>query len=94
VCFEPSSSPAVLTSNLILHSNVFLGLAYDKLNRTNESEQAYLAATRIKDNDRTAWQGLITLYDRLGGPKLGAYREAVVKLGKILADWYGLVYQT
>ncbi|KAJ5296779.1 D-isomer specific 2-hydroxyacid dehydrogenase NAD-binding [Penicillium atrosanguineum] len=68
------------------HANVFLGLAYDKLNHSDDSEQAYLAATRIKPDDRTAWQGLITLYDRLGGPKLGAYREAIIKLGQILAD--------
>jgi superkiller protein 3 len=72
---------------------VFLGLAYDKLNRNDDSEQAYLAATRVKDDDRTAWQGLIGLYDRQGGPKLGAYREAVLKLGQILADRYELVYR-
>jgi superkiller protein 3 len=70
---------------------VFLGLAYDKLNHSDDSEQAYLAATRIKPEDRTAWQGLITLYDRLGGPKLAAYREAIIKLGQILADEYVLL---
>lgn len=68
--------------------NVFLGLAQDKRNENAESEKAYLAATRIKESDRTAWQGLINLYQKQGSHKLDAYREAVLKLGKIYADAY------
>ena len=68
--------------------NVFAGLANDKLNRLEEAEKAYLAATRIKDNDRTAWQGLISLYEKQGSQKLDSYHEAVIKLGKIFADKY------
>jgi superkiller protein 3 len=58
------------------------------LNQNEAAEEAYSAATRIKDNDRTAWQGLIGLYEKQGGSKLDAYHEAVLKLGKIFADRY------
>ncbi|KAF7714850.1 Uncharacterized protein PECH_000021 [Penicillium ucsense] len=68
------------------HANVFLGLANDRLNNFEASEAAYLAATRIKDSDRTAWQGLINLYEKQGGSKLDAYHNAVLKLGIIFAD--------
>ncbi|KAJ5692508.1 hypothetical protein N7462_001931 [Penicillium macrosclerotiorum] len=68
------------------HAHVFLGLANDKLNKNDDSENAYIAATRIKDSDRTAWQGLISLYEKQGGQKLDAYHEAVLRLGKIFAD--------
>jgi hypothetical protein len=71
-------------------SAVFLGLANDKLNQNEASEEAYLAATRIKENDRIAWQGLISLYEKQGGLKLDAYHDAVLKLGKIFADRYGM----
>ncbi|KKA20304.1 Translation repressor/antiviral protein Ski3 [Rasamsonia emersonii CBS 393.64] len=47
------------------HANVFLGLAQDKLGKPDQAEKAYVAATRIKDNDKTAWQGLINLYMRM-----------------------------
>lgn len=68
--------------------NVFLGLAQDKLNKNAEAEQAYLAATRIKGDDRTAWQGLINLYQKQGSYKLDSYREAVLKLGQVYAEVY------
>ncbi|KAJ5594172.1 uncharacterized protein N7459_000380 [Penicillium hispanicum] len=68
------------------HANVFLGLANDKLNKNDDSEQAYLAATRIKANDRTAWQGLISLYEKQGSQKLDVYREAVLHLGQLFVD--------
>jgi tetratricopeptide (TPR) repeat protein len=69
-------------------SAVFLGLANDKLNQYEAAEEAYLAATRIKGNDRIAWQGLINLYEKQGGSKLDVYHDAVLKLGKIFADRY------
>ncbi|EAW09473.1 SKI complex subunit tetratricopeptide repeat protein SKI3 [Aspergillus clavatus NRRL 1] len=68
------------------HANVFLGLALDKLNKNDESERAYLAATRAKEDDKTAWQGLINLYEKQGGYKLDAYYEAVLRLGVIFAE--------
>lgn len=68
--------------------HVFLGLAQDKLGKTEEAESSYLAASRIKDTDKTAWQGLITLYEKQGSNKLDAYRDVTVKLGQILAEKY------
>ncbi|CAG7918435.1 unnamed protein product [Penicillium olsonii] len=68
------------------HALVFLGLACEKLNKNDESENAYIAATRIKADDRTAWQGLLSLYDKQGGSRLDSYHQVVVNLGKILAD--------
>ncbi|KAE8350727.1 hypothetical protein BDV28DRAFT_150674 [Aspergillus coremiiformis] len=68
------------------HANVFLGLALDKLDQTRDAENAYLAATRAKENDKIAWQGLISLYEKQGSNRLDSYREAVIKLCQILAE--------
>ncbi|KAJ5623263.1 hypothetical protein N7490_011868 [Penicillium lividum] len=68
------------------NANLFLGLASDKLRKVQDSETAYLAATRIKPKERPAWQGLIGLYEKQGGQKLDDYHDAVLKLGLILAD--------
>ncbi|KAL4870777.1 hypothetical protein BDV12DRAFT_43928 [Aspergillus spectabilis] len=68
------------------HANVFLGLAHDKLNNYNEAEKAYLAATRIKSDDKTGWQGLISLYEKQGNQKLEQYLDVVLKLGQVFAD--------
>ncbi|PKY08061.1 TPR-like protein [Aspergillus campestris IBT 28561] len=68
------------------HANVFLGLALDKLSKTNEAEKAYLAATRVKADDKTAWQGLANLYEKQGNLKLEPYREAVVHLARIYGE--------
>ena len=77
----------LIIANFVLR-NVFLGLAQDKLNKNSDAEKAYLAATRAKENDRTAWQGLISLYEKQGGHKLDDYRDAVLKLGQIFAEEY------
>ncbi|KMU75265.1 hypothetical protein CISG_10356 [Coccidioides immitis RMSCC 3703] len=58
------------------HAHVFLGLALDKLNDADASERAYINATKLKADDKTAWQGLINLYERLGGKKLDDYASA------------------
>ncbi|EKV19233.1 Translation repressor/antiviral protein Ski3, putative [Penicillium digitatum] len=68
------------------HANVFLGLASDRLNRNNDAENAYSAATDINPNDKTAWQGLISLYEKQGGCNHDGYHKAVIALGKIFAD--------
>ncbi|THC96519.1 hypothetical protein EYZ11_004018 [Aspergillus tanneri] len=68
------------------HANVFLGLALDKCNNSNDAEKAYHAATRIKQRDKTAWQGLVNLYEKQGNHKLDSYREAVINLGHIFAE--------
>jgi len=71
-----------------LSRHVFLGLAQDKIGKNDEAEQAYLAATRIKDSDKTAWQGLVALYEKQGSKKLNGYRDATLKLGEIFAEAY------
>ncbi|KAN0071068.1 hypothetical protein V8E54_010499 [Elaphomyces granulatus] len=68
------------------HANLFLGLALDKLGNNYEAENAYLAAIRIKGGDKTAWQGLILLYEKQGNLKLDAYREATLSLGQIYSE--------
>ncbi|KAL4879611.1 hypothetical protein BJY04DRAFT_193255 [Aspergillus karnatakaensis] len=68
------------------HANVFLGLAHDKLNNYPEAERAYLAATESKGNDKTGWQGLISLYEKQGSQKLDQYRDVVINLGQVFAD--------
>ncbi|PLB52740.1 putative translation repressor/antiviral protein Ski3 [Aspergillus steynii IBT 23096] len=68
------------------HANVFLGLALDRLNQTQDAEKAYLAATRVKEGEKTAWQGLISVYEKQGSLKLDSYREAVLNLGQIFAE--------
>lgn len=68
--------------------NVFLGLALDKLGKNEDSEKAYVAAIRAKDNDKTAWQGLINLYEKQGGQKLDSYRDAALKLALLFGEEY------
>ncbi|KAJ5725876.1 TPR-like protein [Penicillium malachiteum] len=67
-------------------ANLYLGVATDRLNKLEESEAAYLAATRIKPTERTPWQGLIVLYEKQGNQKLDAYHTAVLSYGQTLAD--------
>lgn len=69
--------------------NVFLGLSLDKLGKNEDSEKAYIAAIQAKDNDKTAWQGLINLYENQGGQKVDAYRDAAVKLALLFGEEYG-----
>lgn len=73
---------------------MFLGLAQDKLNNYDEAERAYTAASKIKPDDRTAWQGLIKLYEKQGDSKLDRYNDAVVKLGHIFATACVLTFPT
>ncbi|TPX22881.1 Superkiller protein 3 [Coccidioides immitis] len=68
------------------HAHVFLGLALDKLNDADASERAYINATKLKADDKTAWQGLINLYERLGGKKLDDYASAVIRLCHIFGE--------
>jgi hypothetical protein len=71
--------------------NVFLGLACDRLNKNHDAENAYHAALGINPNDRTAWQGLISLYEKQGGCDHAGYHKAVIALGKIFAEKYALI---
>ena len=72
--------------NSISFRHVFLGLALDKLKLYDEAEQAYQTATKIKDNDRTAWQGLLNLYESQGSSKLDNYGSTVIRLCQIFAE--------
>ncbi|KAL8901155.1 MAG: hypothetical protein Q9192_000690 [Flavoplaca navasiana] len=65
------------------HANVFLGLAFEKQNRPENSEKSYRAATLLKGNDPLAWQGLISLYEQQGGRKLDEYHNAASQLAAI-----------
>ncbi|KAJ5918059.1 hypothetical protein N7454_010434 [Penicillium verhagenii] len=73
------------------YANVYLGLANDKLRKLQDAETAYLAATRIKPEEPTAWQGLIGLYDKQGSAKLDAYHDAALALGLVFAERQGKV---
>jgi len=61
------------------------------LNKNADAEIAYLGATRIKADDRAAWQGLVSLYDKQGSSKLDSYHNVVVQLGKLFADRYAVL---
>ncbi|KAH6623552.1 hypothetical protein F5144DRAFT_632881 [Chaetomium tenue] len=67
-------------------AHVFLAFALDKVNKLDEAETAYLAATRLKPSDPQAWQGLIKLYERQRGKKLKQYQHAALKLAEIFRD--------
>lgn len=77
-----------MTNRLCFHRHVFLGLAYDRLKIIEEAESAYSAATDINAEDKTAWQGLVSLYEKQGGCEHDGYRQAVIALGKIFANKY------
>ncbi|KAI9825314.1 MAG: hypothetical protein M1819_000560 [Sarea resinae] len=65
------------------HANVFLGLALDKQGNFEEAIKAYDAATKIKDNDALAWQGLVNLYENQTVKNVDDYRQAAVRLAEI-----------
>lgn len=64
-------------------SNVFLGRGLDGAGRDEEAAKAYLAATRIKENEASAWQGLIRLYEKQGKAILDGYRHAALRLAEV-----------
>ncbi|KAI4263989.1 MAG: hypothetical protein L6R42_000897 [Xanthoria sp. 1 TBL-2021] len=65
------------------HANVFLGLAFEKQNRNEDSEKSYRAAALLKGSDPLAWQGLISLYEQQGGRKLDEYHDATSHLASV-----------
>ncbi|QSZ31450.1 hypothetical protein DSL72_001015 [Monilinia vaccinii-corymbosi] len=64
-------------------ANIFLGFAYSKQSKYPEAEEAYGAATKIKDGEPHAWQGLIQLYEKQGGARVGQYQVAALRLAQI-----------
>ncbi|KAL8711082.1 MAG: hypothetical protein Q9220_004463 [cf. Caloplaca sp. 1 TL-2023] len=75
------------------HANVFLGLAFEKQGRNEESEKAYRAAASLKASDPLAWQGLISLYEQQGGRKLSEYHDAATHLATLLMEMYVVVQE-
>ncbi|KAK2745221.1 Superkiller protein 3 [Onygenales sp. PD_40] len=65
------------------HGHVFLGLALYRLNKVDEAEAAYRTATTIKPDDRTAWQGLLSLYEKYDARDMDRYHDTVATLCKI-----------
>ena len=68
------------------NANVFLGLAYEKQDQYEASEKAYRAALKLKDKDPLAWQGLVTLYEKQAGTKLGEYHDAAIHLAEVFME--------
>ncbi|RDL31795.1 TPR-like protein [Venustampulla echinocandica] len=64
-------------------ANIFLGFALSKQNNYTDAEKAYDSATKIKESDPQAWQGLIQVYEKQGGEAVGRYQVAVLKLAAI-----------
>lgn len=69
---------------LHLHSSlksryVFLGVAYAGLDNGEEAEKAYQRAIEINPDQLLAWQGLISLYE-----KLNNYQELLSTMDQVL----------
>ncbi|KAA8566592.1 hypothetical protein EYC84_009138 [Monilinia fructicola] len=54
-----------------------------KQSKYPEAEEAFDAAARIKEGEPHAWQGLIQLYEKQGGAKVGQYQIAALRLAQI-----------
>ena len=68
------------------HAQVFLGLALEKQDQYDASEAAYTAATRVKDKDLLAWQGLVSLYEKQAGKKLDQYHDAALRAAELYME--------
>ena len=64
------------------HAQVFRGLALEKQNDYDASETAYMAATKIKEKDLLAWQGLVSLFEKQAGKKLDQYHDAALRVAE------------
>lgn len=65
------------------HAFVFLGLAYERQDKNQESEEAYRSATNVKSQEPLAWQGLVTLYEKNAAEFLDKYHDAALRLAEI-----------
>lgn len=67
--------------------HILLAFALDKKGRLEEAENTYLAATRLKPEEKEAWQGLVRLYPNLDTTKkFKQHQHAVLKLAEIFRD--------
>ena len=71
-----------------LVSNVFLGLAFEKLNKYDEAEKVYYVAADSKPKDPLSWQGLITLFEKQASKRIDQYQQAALHLAKYYMDVY------
>ncbi|KAI9658114.1 MAG: Superkiller protein 3 [Trizodia sp. TS-e1964] len=65
------------------HANVFSGIAFEKQSKYEASVDSYRKAIKTKGNDPLAWQGLISLYEKLGGKEIGECQKATVQLAEL-----------
>ena len=72
------------------NSNVFLGLAMEKLDRHDDAARAYQTAIAGKSNDPLAWQGLINLYEKQGQQKVDDYHRAALKLAELYMEAWAI----
>ena len=84
--FDSGPSDLVLATYFRMNSFLFLGFAHEKLNQDEKAENAYQRATAIKGSDPQAWKGLITIYEKQGSKKLGAYHDVALQLGQLYAE--------
>lgn len=85
---SPAEVRISITDSCPLFSNVFLGLAFEKQNRNEDSEKSYRAAALLKGSDPLAWQGLISLYEQQGGRKLDEYHDATSHVASVFMAVY------
>lgn len=67
-------------------AKLFLGRAYEKQNKHDDSAKAYHAAANSKPDDSQAWLGLCSVYEAQGQSKVDDYREAAVRVAEIFAN--------
>ncbi|KAK1779615.1 hypothetical protein QBC45DRAFT_411063 [Copromyces sp. CBS 386.78] len=73
--------------NKSYQGHILLAFALDKKGRLEEAENTYLAATRLKPEEKEAWQGLVKLYPNLDTTnKFKQHQHAVLKLAEIFRD--------
>lgn len=71
---------------IIIFRRVFLGLAYDKLNRFDAAEREYETASSLRSDDPMALVGLISSYEKQGDRKLVKYDAVLRRLCTIYRD--------
>lgn len=88
LCFHPRGRRASSPNFFSNVRYIYLAFAFGKQDNPQEAENAYLAATRINANDKQAWQGLVTLYEKAGDSKLDEWHDAALRLAQMFADSY------
>lgn len=66
-------------------ARLFLGRAYDGLNKLSDSAQAYEDAAKLQPDEAQAWLGLRNLYEKQGKEKIDEYTRVGLKLAEIYA---------